>query len=193
MSRALFLLITALGFVGAAAATEKPIDFTRSDNLKTVYDAGFRPWRSTMFSCTVTDKNISVVLPEDAQISLPAQIATFSVLARDQMSRVDIISEVMPTDGGVAKTHEICDALGISTIGLNQSVPIFGEHSSKPSYWYGRGQKGNIAIQVSIDYLDFIDHIGTKVYAIMHLTNVISVAECTHEREHSPDASRFDA
>jgi len=146
---------------------ENPIDLRSSDNLKVVYDAGFRPWRSTMLTCDVTDKSISVITPGGAQFQLPTEIATFSVLANDQLDSINLIGEVMSLEETVTKTREICEALGISTKGLEQMNITFTDRASKPSLWYGRGKKSNISIQVSLDRLDFIDHLGGKVYVML--------------------------
>lgn len=167
MTKALLIFIAVLGLVGMKAQAENPIDLSTSDNLKAVYDAGFRPWRSTLHSCTVTDKNISVILSENAQFSLSTQIATFSVLPGDQLSSADFISEVMSTDEAVAKIHEICSALGLPFDGLAQAVPTFNDRASKPTIWNTRGQRGAISVDVTLDRLDFIDHLGAKVYVTL--------------------------
>jgi len=146
---------------------EGPIDFRSSDNLKAVYDAGFRPWRSTMLTCNVTDKNISIVLPEDAQFSLLSEVATFSVLANDQLGRVDLTGEVMSTDEAVAKINEICNNLRLPAEGLDQAIPSFEDRASKPTIWNTRGKKGNISVFITLDRLDFIDHLGAKVYVTL--------------------------
>ena len=161
------ILLMSLGFVATSARAENPIDFSTSDNLKAVYDAGFRPWRNGMSSCHLDHVKVTVILPENAQFSLPAQMAGFTVLAGDQLSGADFYSEVTSTDEAVARTSEICVALGISTAGLDQAVPSFADRFSKPSYWAGRGKKGGISIQVTLDILPFFDHLEAKVYVFL--------------------------
>lgn len=167
MTKFFSILFAVLGFVVGSARAESPIDFSTSDNLKAVYDAGFRPWRTTMDSCTVTDKNISVILPGNAQFSLPSEIATFSVLAENRLSSADFIGQVMSTDDAIAKVREICSAVEMPVNGLDQAIPTFAERASKPSIWNTRGKRGEISVSITLDRLDFIDHLGAKVYVTL--------------------------
>jgi len=153
-----------LGFVATSARAENPIDFSTSDNLKAVYDAGYRPWRNGFDSCHLDHVKVSVILPENGQFSLSAEMADFSVLAGNQLNSADFIGEVTSTEEAVTKTREICSELGVSTDGLDQAVPTFADRTSKASIWGKPGKKGDISIYVTLDLLYFIDHIGAKVY-----------------------------
>jgi hypothetical protein len=161
------IFLVVLGCAMTNTRAESPIDFSSSDNLKAVYDAGFRPWRSTMFSCIVTDKTVSVILPENAQFSLPAQVATFSVLAGDQMSRIELDGEVMSTDEAIAKLRELCSVLNLPTTGFDQFASTFADRAPRSTTWNTRGLKGDVSIFVSTDRLDFIDHLGAQVYVTL--------------------------
>lgn len=167
MIKLLPIFLVVLGCAVTNTRGENPIDFSSSDNLKAVYDAGFRPWRSTMFSCIVTDKTVSVILPENTQFSLPAQVATFSVLAGDQMSRIELDGEVMSTGEAIAKLREICSALNLPATGFDQFASTFADRAPKSTIWNTRGQKGDISIFVSTDRLDFIDHLGAQIYVTL--------------------------
>jgi hypothetical protein len=46
MIKLLPIFLVVLGCAVTNTRAENPIDFSSSDNLKAVYDAGFRPWRS---------------------------------------------------------------------------------------------------------------------------------------------------
>ena len=117
-----------------------------------------------MLSCTLTEKSISVILPGKNEFSLLTQIATFSVLADDQLGRADFISKVISTDEAVAKIHEICNAYNLSSAGLGERISNSGGVAPALGNWNTRGNVGNILINVTLDRLTSSE---AKVYVTL--------------------------
>lgn len=163
----LSIYLVVLGFILTSARAENPIDFSNSDNLKAVYDAGFRPWRNGPDSCHLDHVNVTIILPEGVQFSLPVEMVDFSVLAENKLSSANFVGEVMSTDETIVKLREICNALNLPTNSLDQFAATFADRAAKSVIWNTRGQKGEISVFVSTDRLDFIDHLGAEIYVTL--------------------------
>jgi hypothetical protein len=146
---------------------QAPIDFRSGDNLKAVYDAGYRPWRDSPDSCNLDHVNISVVLPENARLSLKCKMAGFTALTGDQLSGANFLSEFMHTSEAAAKIREVCQSLGISTAGLEQAMAGSNLNSAGISAWGGQTQKGGIAIQVILNHFTYVNPIQWKIYVVL--------------------------
>jgi hypothetical protein len=155
----LFCLVTNL----AADA----IDFTKGHNLKEVFDAGVQPWRLQGLEgsqCIVTNQEVSFLFTDSKPFSLNAQIATFKVLAGNELTGMDVISEVMPFQDAVNKTQEIYDDLGMDKKPLDDFIAGLGKVVYQRLYWGGHVQKDDQRIQVTFTPLATPNFDTAKVY-----------------------------
>lgn len=165
----LLLLIGAqLGGVSKATA-QHIIDFTKGKNLRQVYDAGLRPWRirpDERNSLKVTDQQIRIIAPGAAPFVLDVEIGDFKVLAGNDLSSADFISQPMGLSQGIAKTREMCAALGVKMTGFDEKASqllALGNQTPAPQYWNGRGVRNDVRFSVTLNPLFGINETRGKV------------------------------
>jgi hypothetical protein len=152
---ALFLAFCAALFAMAPAGLAQPtIDFSKSTNLKAVYDAGLRPWRfrpDETHSLELTNQRISVIAPGANVFTIDVEHGSFEVGEGHELRRVNITSQPMSPTEAAAKAREICQALKIDMTqgagmgGLEEKIAEFaklGNQTPAPQYWNG-GSKVN--------------------------------------------------
>jgi len=93
-----------------------------------------------------------------------AQIATFKVLAGNELSGADVISEVMPFQDAVNKAHEIYNDLGMDKNPLDDFINGLGKVVYQRLYWGQRIQKGDQYIQVTFTPLATPAFHTAKIY-----------------------------
>ena len=167
--------------LGAFMATpqmmaENTIDFSKSSNLKAVYDAGLRPWRvrtDEISSLHVTDQSIRVIAPNGGSFTMSVQIGDFGVLAENQLSKADFISQPTSLQEAVGQAKEAAQALGIDIArgdgmaGLVQKASEFaalGDQSSAPQSWRGQSEINGVRYGVTLNPLFGLNETRGKVY-----------------------------
>lgn len=98
------VLLIAITICSMSATTygENTIDFSKSTHLKVVYDAGLRPWRvrpDEKNSLNLTDQQVRLIAPGTTPFRFDVQIANFSLLAGNEISKADFISHLQSERG----------------------------------------------------------------------------------------------
>ncbi|MBI1816018.1 MAG: hypothetical protein HYR72_13645 [Deltaproteobacteria bacterium] len=111
------------GGVGVVSATERrTIDLRQGNNLKIIFDAGLRPWRTRGLedsSCGVFhEEPLTIVLPSGEQIEIDIERAHFTVLAGNALNAADFFGVTEPVSRAVERVRSICGAVGLSDEGL---------------------------------------------------------------------------
>jgi hypothetical protein len=148
----LLWLATTLMPISTSAAERVTLDFSVSDNLKMVYDAGLRPWRVTLSGCAIEETSLQIVLPQSRPFLLDVSFGDFDVYADYSFSVVGFATKRMSVDDAVAKVREIAQAVGINTAGLiemaEQEKKAPG--SSKDGGWRGYAERENPRVSVAM-------------------------------------------
>lgn len=148
------------------------IDFSKSTNLKAVYDAGLRPWRflKEMDDLNLTNESIRIVLPDASPFEMAVDICTLGVMAENQLSRADFSTDMDTLPAAAERTREICRALGIPTEDLDKAIDTFarmGDQSPNPQYWNARIKKGTFDVSVSFKPLFALGKTLGRVYVTL--------------------------
>ena len=162
--RQTLLLFAALSFVCLAlfpsnGMAENTIDFSKSHNLKAIYDAGLRPWRvraNETRSLKITNEQVRIIGPGTNPFSVDVEIGDFRVLAGNDLGSADFISPPMSVQNASAKTREIAQALSIQMTGLAEKVSqltTLGRQTPAPQYWNGRGEANDVRFEVTLNPL----------------------------------------
>jgi hypothetical protein len=112
--------------LGLEAATNQPtqhvIDFSAGHNLKTIFDAGLRPWRLPGLenaNCMLDRVNLKMIFPGKVNFSVIGNSVDMDILAKNEIYRMDIECDPGTRDAAVAQARDICGQLGISTQSLD--------------------------------------------------------------------------
>jgi len=149
---------------------EATIDFSHSTNLRTIYDAGLRPWRvrpDEKHSLNLTDQKISVVFPGGGRFSMDVQIADISVLEENEIDKVEFISRPMPLDQVLLNAEQACSALEVNAGGLRKFVDDLrrmGDQVPYPQMWNGRGTANGCRYSVTISPLFGMSETRGKIF-----------------------------
>jgi hypothetical protein len=117
------LLLVALA--QTAVPEQHTIDFSVSNGLKTIYDAGLRPWKyspSESISCDLGPENLKIILPQDKNFTFKIESANIDVLSDGQISRISLNGAYIPLSEAAEQIQSVCDTLGISTGSFNDYV-----------------------------------------------------------------------
>jgi hypothetical protein len=161
---------TAVVLAGAPGMAQNTIDFSKGANLKTIYDAGLRPWRvgaEERGMLFITEQKVRILTPGASPFNFDVEIGTFKILAENKLSKADFIGHPMSLLDAKAKAHEVCAALGLSTDGLDQSVSNFlrlGNQSPPPQYWSTYGEINGIRCALTFHPLFGFNETRAKVY-----------------------------
>lgn len=158
---------------------ENTIDFSKGTNLKTVYDAGLRPWRvrqDEISNLHVAEQNVRVIAPNGGSFTMDVQIGDFGVLAENQLSKADFISQPMPLDRAIKQAKAAAQALGIDVArgdgmgGLDQKASEFfalGDQTPSPQSWRGQSEINGVRYGVTLNPLFGLNETRGKVYVTL--------------------------
>lgn len=182
------LALLALLFVeflagASSSVAQNTIDFSRSTNLKAVYDAGLRPWTArpdqTGF-LLITDQQVSVVTPNSGKFSMNVEIGNFGLLAANELSSAEFISQPVSISEATAKAREICQALQINMeIGAGMGgfeekaaqLARLGNQAPVPQYWNGRSEVNGVRYSVTLYPLFGLHETRGKVFVSLSFTD----------------------
>lgn len=171
-------------FFGAFMVTphliaENTVDFSKSTNLKAVYDAGLRPWRvrpDEISNLHITDQGVRVIAPNGGSFTMNVQIGDFGVLAGNQLSKADFISQPTSLEEALRQAKEAAKALGIDIArgdgmgGLVEKASEFaalGDRSSAPQSWRGQSEINGVRYGVTLNPLFGLRETRGKVYVTL--------------------------
>jgi hypothetical protein len=118
----LIAVLSAKLFAAASADKTYMVDLSQSDNLKAFFDAGLRPWRLPGLEnsdCILQNDNLRIILPGSISFNLQTELVNISVLAGNQLDRLDITCASKPFHDAANDIRKICQDLQISTNGLD--------------------------------------------------------------------------
>lgn len=155
---------------------ENTIDFSKSTNLKVVYDAGLRPWRvrpDEISNLHITDQSVRVIAPNGAAFTMSVQIGNFGILAENQLSKADFISQPTSLEEALRQAKNVAKALGIDISrgdgmgGLDEKASEFaalGDQSAAPQSWRGQSEINGVRYGVTLNPLFGLGETRGKVY-----------------------------
>jgi hypothetical protein len=170
--------------VGIFAATpngmsQSTIDFSKSTNLKAVYDAGLRPWRvrsDEISTLLITDQLVRVIAPNGKAFTISVEIGDFDVLSENQLSTADFISQPTSLEKALLLAKESCQALGINTTrgdgmgSIDDKAAEFaslGNQTPVPQFWNGRSEVNGIRYSVTLHPMFGYKETFAKVYVTL--------------------------
>src|SRR5258708_738839 len=100
-----------------ASPSQYTVDFSKSDNLKAVFDAGLRPWRypGELGRCELGKENITVILSGNVNFPISIDFAQIHVLDQNQISEIDLTTDFIEFPQAARQIHNLCQAVGIPT------------------------------------------------------------------------------
>lgn len=131
-----FYLTACTSTACAQVANVPTIDFTSGHNLRVVYEAGLRPWRTNpaeRFTLMVDQERLGITLPQAKRFEMEVEHASFRLLDENELGSADFTSQPMTVEQGQELTKEICEALDVSTDGLDEFVARFHELVRNPA------------------------------------------------------------
>jgi hypothetical protein len=161
------------------STAESTIDFSKSTNLKAVYDAGLRPWRvrpDEVSNLLITNQRVRVVAPNGGIFAMDVEIGDFGVLAGNQLSSADFISQPTSLEEALRQAKEAAKALGIDIArgdgmgGLVEKASEFaalGDQSSAPQSWRGQSEINGVRYGVTLYPLFGLNETRGKVYVTL--------------------------
>jgi hypothetical protein len=163
--------------VAALADDEYTLNFQKGHNLKLIYDAGLRPWKTTNSTCMVGGNGMKdithwkIILPDSDSFDYSSNMASFEVLEDFDLARIDFSGvDDMPIQDAAAMTKAICLAMKIPTTGLSDYVASldehakFNEHTPEQSKGWGqRTELNDIRFNVALVMRPFMDHTSAQV------------------------------
>ena len=150
------LLTVYLALTSMNGMTENTIDFSKSTNLKAVYDAGLRPWRirpDERSTLLVTNQQVRLVAPGTTPFTLDVEIGNFDVHAGNELGEAEFSSQPTSLTQATVKAREVCEALGIPLNGFQEKatqLATLGDQTPVPQYWNGRGERSGIRFSVTL-------------------------------------------
>jgi hypothetical protein len=158
---------------------ENTIDFSKSTNLKVVYDAGLRPWRvrsDEISNLHITDQSVRVIAPNGGAFTMSVQIGDFGILAENKLSKADFISHPTSLQEALTQAKDAAKALGIDISrgdgmgGLVEKASEFaalGDQSSAPQSWRGQSEINGVRYGVTLSPLFGLNETRGKVYVTL--------------------------
>jgi hypothetical protein len=178
LARLVTLLFTVF-MASSYSMAENTIDFSKSTNLKAVYDAGLRPWRvrsDEISNLHITDQSVRVIAPNGGAFTMNVQIGDFGILAENQLSKADFISQTTSLQEALAQAKKAAKALGIDISrgdgmgGLVEKASEFaslGDQSSAPQSWRGQSEINGVRYGVTLNPLFGLNETRGKVYVTL--------------------------
>jgi hypothetical protein len=145
---AAFLLVELNALAGDGRFT---IDLRQGDNLKVIFDAGLRPWRTPeleSISCEVGPTNLTVILPTGETFDTSVEMASFRVFEGNVLSHADFIGKVVNLQDAATSTRKICAALKIPTEDFEKALANVGTWQNPGKSWCGTFEAGGVLCDV---------------------------------------------
>jgi hypothetical protein len=161
----LSILLIAILVIKCNLIAQNTIDFSKSTNLKAVYDAGLRPWRvrpDEISNLLITEQQIRVIAPSGNSFVMSLEIGDFAVLAENQLNTADFISHPTSLDKALRLAKDICQSLEISSVRRDGMLSIdekvselssFGNQTPVPQYWSGRSESNGMRYSLTLQPL----------------------------------------
>jgi len=173
------LLLMGLFAAAPNVMSQNTIDFSKSTNLKAIYDAGLRPWRvrpDEASTLLLTDQHIRVIAPNGKAFSMSVEIGDFDVLLENQLSTADFISQPASLEKALLLAKESCQALGINTTrgdgmgSIDEKAAEFaslGNQTPVPQFWNGRSEINGVRYSVTLHPMFGYKETLAKVYVTL--------------------------
>jgi hypothetical protein len=154
--RWVFAIVLACVFsslMATPSSEQHTVDFSKSDNLKAIFDAGLRPrqYLGLPGGCELHNENLKIILPENCSFDLEIESAEIYALAGNQIARIDFECGLKPIAQATANAKKICEQFGINTSNFDIYLDARERKDftvrSKPLL----AKKGNISIQIVFD------------------------------------------
>ncbi len=135
----LFFLLPGISFSGEG--TSYNLDLQNHPTLKTIYDAGMRPWRVTNDHCMVGGQGdyslhqVTLVFPESDPFTFPSEATSFSVFSDYELSEVNVKTVGLSSKDAKQLTSEICKALKFETKGLEEFFSSIDDKTRWSAFW----------------------------------------------------------
>ena len=114
----LSLLITVLNLhCLIAEQSYYDLNLQNTPSLKSVYDAGMRPWRVTNDRCMVGGRGdtslhqVTMKFPESTSFTFPSESTSFSVFSDYDLSQISVKTVALSTDQAKSLVKTICASL----------------------------------------------------------------------------------
>lgn len=144
------------------------VDFSQSSNLKTIFDAGLRPWHLQGLEnmhCELGNENLKIILPGNVSISIIAGNVDVSVLAGNDLSSFDVFCESEPLDVATKQAKVICQSIGVATNRLDDYIRTLNSPGSKTLGWAGDTTINGIDVQVRLQLVPSMQGARAEVMA----------------------------
>jgi hypothetical protein len=160
VQRLLFALCAFVSLTGALHGQNSPrqytVDFSKTDNLKAVFDAGLRPWRLLGLEnsvCMLGKENLKIVMSGNANFTLKANMVSMEVLEGNHLYSVDLNTAPMTIDAAADVARDVCKGLNIDSKGLDVFVAGIGGPARGVPAWGGHAKINGVFIQVRFETL----------------------------------------
>jgi hypothetical protein len=175
----LSILLIAVLVATSSSMAENTVDFSKSTNLKALYDAGLRPWRVRPDESDIlhiTNQKVRVIAPSGGSFVMDVEIGGFGLLAGNQLRKADFISQPTSLQEALTQAREAAKALGIDVSrgdgmgGLVEKASEFaalGGHSSAPQSWRGQSEIDGVRYGVTLNPLFGLNETRGKVYVTL--------------------------
>jgi hypothetical protein len=150
------------------------IDLSQPANLKMVFDGGLRPYRLQGLessTCNIMRTNITVIFPNASSFAFEVQGGSFSVLNGNDLSGMDLFGVYTTVPDAVTLTKTICQAGGMSSKGLDDTIAHLGTMPGSSPGWGNRFRRANLDFQVTFQPMYYFDHVGAQVCLFVHFGN----------------------
>jgi len=153
------------------ASERHVIDLRQGDNLKIIFDAGLRPWRTRALEkreCGIAHEElVSLILPNGEQVELDVGRASFDVLQGNQLSEAAFFGVTESTPHAVRRVKEICRAARLSDEGLDQIANHLGAHPDTRKRWSQAGMINNVRLWITFYPMWFRNPVEAQVWVFV--------------------------
>ncbi|MBI1817518.1 MAG: hypothetical protein HYR72_21290 [Deltaproteobacteria bacterium] len=150
------------------APSPHTVDFSQSDNLKAVFDAGLRPWRLAGLekrNCDLGEENLNITLPNGRQFAIDIVSASIRVLDGNALSSVALFGTTEPVPKAVQRVREICRAAGLSDKDLDRVANDLGTMPDPAKTWFQDGTVNAIGVSVTFHPMYYFpDRVEAQVW-----------------------------
>lgn len=169
MSRLSITVVVSVLLAGAAIAAPAGdarylIDFSESDNLKVLFDAGLRPSRVLGLEsqeCEIGTARLAIRLPGSPEFDIDIERASFDILRGNAIASARFFGVDEPVPLAVERVKRICAAMGLSTEGLDALVGNLGTAIDPKKRWH-RSRRRN-GVQASVTFYPMFYRRGVEV------------------------------
>jgi hypothetical protein len=130
---ALLWACTAFSLSAAISPEQHTVDFSKSDDLKDIFDAGLRPrqYLGLPGGCELQHENLKILLPKNTNFDIEIDNAEISVLAGNEIASMDFNCDPQPIAQATAKARKLCQQLGIDTSNFDTYLEARGRGDFK--------------------------------------------------------------